>query len=133
MKSYPGKVKVLLIMTSSLLLATLAGMALGLFAQIGLTAHLFSLLAPALGAQQAGFAMASVTAMAIAGRSFLGWAMPLHADRRLVAALRGPVDAFFEAVKVNADDTEVRENRLNLLASLRATLHQVAEFSKIEG
>jgi glycyl-tRNA synthetase beta chain len=50
-----------------------------------------------------------------------------------MAALRGPVDAFFEGVKVNADDKAVRENRLNLLASLRATLHQVADFSKIEG
>jgi hypothetical protein len=62
-----------------------AGMAFGLFAQIGLTAHLFSVLVPALGAQQAGLAMALVTAMAIAGRSLLGWAMPLRADRRLVA------------------------------------------------
>jgi hypothetical protein len=62
-----------------------AGMSLGLFAQIGLTAHLFSLLVPALGAQQAGLAMALVTAMAIVGRSLLGWAMPLRADRRLVA------------------------------------------------
>jgi hypothetical protein len=62
-----------------------AGMALGLSGQIGLTAHLFSLLVPALGAQQAGFAMASVTAMAIIGRSLLGWAMPLKTDRRLVA------------------------------------------------
>ena len=61
------------------------GMALGLFAQIGLTAHLFSLLVPALGTQQAGFAMALVTAMAIVGRSLLGWAMPLKADRRFVA------------------------------------------------
>jgi len=50
-----------------------------------------------------------------------------------MAALRVPVDAFFDGVKVNADDKRVRENRLNLLASLRATLHQVAEFSKIEG
>jgi glycyl-tRNA synthetase beta chain len=50
-----------------------------------------------------------------------------------MAALRGPVDAFFEGVKVNADDSRVRENRLNLLASLRATLQQVADFSKIEG
>ncbi|HET7083266.1 MAG TPA: glycine--tRNA ligase subunit beta [Rhizomicrobium sp.] len=50
-----------------------------------------------------------------------------------MAGLRPPVDAFFEAVKVNADDKAVRENRLNLLASLRATLHQVADFSKIEG
>jgi glycyl-tRNA synthetase beta chain len=50
-----------------------------------------------------------------------------------MASLRVPVDAFFDAVKVNADDKRVRENRLNLLASLRATLHQVADFSKIEG
>ena len=50
-----------------------------------------------------------------------------------MAALRAPVDVFFEAVKVNADDKQVRENRLNLLASLRATLHQVADFSRIEG
>jgi glycyl-tRNA synthetase beta chain len=50
-----------------------------------------------------------------------------------MAALRVPVDAFFDSVKVNADDKQVRENRLNLLASLRATLHQVADFSRIEG
>ena len=50
-----------------------------------------------------------------------------------MAALRVPVDAFFDAVKVNADDKGVRANRLNLLASLRATLHQVADFSRIEG
>jgi glycyl-tRNA synthetase beta chain len=50
-----------------------------------------------------------------------------------MAGLRGPVDAFFDGVKVNADDKQVRENRLNLLASLRATLHQVADFSRIEG
>ncbi|MGE0767221.1 MAG: MFS transporter [Hyphomicrobiaceae bacterium] len=62
-----------------------AAMAFGLFAQIGLIAHLYSLLAPALGAQQAGFAMALITAMAIAGRLLLGWSMPLDADRRLIA------------------------------------------------
>ena len=62
-----------------------AGMTLGLFAQIGLITHLFSLLVPALGAQQAGLAMGLVTAMAIAGRTLLGWMMPPGADRRLVA------------------------------------------------
>ena len=40
-----------------------AGMAFGLFAQIGLVAHLFSLLSPALGAQQAGLAMGMATAL----------------------------------------------------------------------
>src|SRR5262249_12713299 len=63
-----------------------AGMALGLFAQIGLVAHLFSLLTPTLGAQQAGLAMGLATALAIAGRSLVGWVMPLGADRRLVAS-----------------------------------------------
>ena len=62
-----------------------AAMAFGLFAQIGLIAHLYSLLAPAIGSQQAGFAMALVTVMAIAGRTVLGRTMPIGADRRLVA------------------------------------------------
>ena len=62
-----------------------AGMALGLFAQIGLIAHLFSLMVPALGAQLAGSAMGLATASAIAGRTLVGWLMPAGADRRLVA------------------------------------------------
>jgi Major Facilitator Superfamily len=62
-----------------------AGMALGLFAQIGLTAHLFSLLAPVLGAQPAGLAMGLATALAIGGRTLIGWLMPLGADLRLWA------------------------------------------------
>jgi hypothetical protein len=67
---------------------TLAGgMALGLFAQIGLVAHLFSLLTPALGAQQAGLAMGLATALAIGGRTVVGWVMPHGADRRLVACV----------------------------------------------
>jgi len=67
--------------------ATLAaGMAIGLFAQIGLIAHLFSLLVPTLGAQGAGLAMGLATAMAIVGRTAIGWLMPSGADRRRVAA-----------------------------------------------
>jgi hypothetical protein len=62
-----------------------AAMALGLFAQIGLVVHLYSLLVPALGASQAGVAMGLVTAMAIIGRSSIGWVMPAGIDRRLVA------------------------------------------------
>ena len=52
---------------------------------------------------------------------------------RQMAALRGPIDAFFDGVKVNDENPKLRENRLNLLASFRAALHQVADFSKIEG
>jgi glycyl-tRNA synthetase beta chain len=51
----------------------------------------------------------------------------------VMAKLRAPVDAFFDKVKVNDADASVRENRLKLLSRLRATLHQVADFSKIEG
>ena len=60
-------------------------MALGLFAQVGLIAHLFSLLVPALGAQYAGWAMGLATACAIGGRTLVGWLMPAGADRRLIA------------------------------------------------
>ena len=64
-----------------------AAMAFGLFAQIGLTSHLFSLLTPALGAQHAGLAMGLATALAIGGRTVTGWVMPLRADRRLIAGV----------------------------------------------
>lgn len=50
-----------------------------------------------------------------------------------LAALRGPVDAFFEAVLVNAPEPELRVNRLRLLNRIRESLHAVADFSKIEG
>jgi hypothetical protein len=63
-----------------------AGMTLGLFAQVGLFAHLFSLLVPALGAQGAGLAMGGATVAAIAGRTSVGWLMPANADRRIVAS-----------------------------------------------
>ena len=62
-----------------------AGMAIGLFVQVGLIAHLFSLLVPALGAPLAGVAMGAATAAAIAGRTVVGWLMPAGADRRRVA------------------------------------------------
>ncbi|MBU6372529.1 MAG: glycine--tRNA ligase subunit beta [Alphaproteobacteria bacterium] len=50
-----------------------------------------------------------------------------------LAALRGPVDAFFESVLVNADDAMLRRNRMLLLSQIRDALHAVADFSKIEG
>ncbi len=50
-----------------------------------------------------------------------------------LAKLRAPVDAFFEAVMVNDDDAAVRANRLALLTKIRATLHRVADFSRIDG
>lgn len=50
-----------------------------------------------------------------------------------LATLRAPVDAFFDKVTVNADDANIRANRLKLLAQIRAALHEVADFSKVEG
>jgi len=50
-----------------------------------------------------------------------------------LASLRTPVDSFFEAVTVNDPDPAKRAARLNLLARMRDAVHQVADFSKIEG
>jgi MFS transporter len=67
------------------------GMALGLFVQVGLIAHLYSLTVPALGADGAGIAMGAATAAAIAGRTLVGWLMPAGADRRLIASVNSVV------------------------------------------
>ena len=50
-----------------------------------------------------------------------------------MAALRKPVDAFFDRVTVNADDAMLRTNRLRLLSAIDNTLREVADFSRIEG
>ena len=49
-----------------------------------------------------------------------------------MAALRAPVDAFFEAVQVNSEKEVVRRNRLNLLSQIRRVCGQVADLSLIE-
>jgi glycyl-tRNA synthetase beta chain len=50
-----------------------------------------------------------------------------------LASLRAPIDAFFDTVTVNDADAEKRDHRLALLARVRAAVHTVADFSKIEG
>jgi glycyl-tRNA synthetase beta chain len=50
-----------------------------------------------------------------------------------LASLRAPVDAFFDKVTVNDPDPAKREARLDLLARMRNAVHQVADFSRIEG
>ncbi|MDE0590115.1 glycine--tRNA ligase subunit beta [Halocynthiibacter sp. C4] len=49
-----------------------------------------------------------------------------------MASLRAPIDAFFEAVQVNADSQVVRRNRLNLLSRIRTLCLSVADLSKVE-
>jgi len=50
-----------------------------------------------------------------------------------MAALRAPIDAFFEAVQVNADNQVIRRNRLNMLSTIRQTCLKAADLTKIEG
>jgi glycyl-tRNA synthetase beta chain len=50
-----------------------------------------------------------------------------------LAALRAPVDAFFEGVLVNSPVPKERDNRLMLLSQVRAAMGQVADFSLISG
>jgi len=52
---------------------------------------------------------------------------------KALSKLRGPVDAFFDKVTVNADDKALRLNRLRLLKHIRHGMHLVADFSRIEG
>ncbi len=50
-----------------------------------------------------------------------------------LASLRAPIDSFFDKVTVNDPDKDARARRLNLLARFRDAVHQVSDFSKIEG
>lgn len=50
---------------------------------------------------------------------------------RALAALKAPVDTFFDSVMVNADDPLLRANRLALLARLQAAMNQVADLSRL--
>ena len=54
-------------------------------------------------------------------------------DGRAGDRCAAPIDAFFDKVTVNDPDAAVRARRLNLLARFRDAVHQVADFSKIEG
>ena len=50
-----------------------------------------------------------------------------------LASLRAPIDRFFDEVTVNDADPAKRAHRLELLARFRAAVHNVADFSRIEG
>ena len=53
------------------------------------------------------------------------------ASLKTLAALKAPVDAFFDNVMVNADDPALKANRLGLLATLHQTMNRVADLSKL--
>lgn len=50
-----------------------------------------------------------------------------------MAALRAPIDAFFEAVQINTDNQVVRRNRLNMLHTIRETCLKAADLTRLEG
>jgi glycyl-tRNA synthetase beta chain len=53
------------------------------------------------------------------------------ASLQTLAGLRGPVDAFFDDVMVNAEETDLRLNRLGLLATLHQAMNRVADLSRL--
>jgi glycyl-tRNA synthetase beta chain len=53
------------------------------------------------------------------------------ASLQALAALKSPVDDFFDNVMVNADDPALKANRLGLLATLHQTMNRVADLSKL--
>jgi len=53
------------------------------------------------------------------------------ASLQTLAALRAPVDAFFEHVMVNAEDPALKANRLGLLATLHEAMNRVADLSRL--
>ncbi|NNU45194.1 glycine--tRNA ligase subunit beta [Ramlibacter montanisoli] len=53
------------------------------------------------------------------------------ASLQTLAGLRGPVDAFFDDVMVNAEEADLRLNRLGLLATLHQAMNRVADLSRL--
>ena len=50
---------------------------------------------------------------------------------KALAALKGPVDAFFDGVMVMTDDERLRDNRIALLAQLQQTMNRIADISRL--
>jgi glycyl-tRNA synthetase beta chain len=55
------------------------------------------------------------------------------ASLKALAALKAPVDDFFDNVMVNAEDPALKANRLGLLATLHQAMNRVADLSKLAG
>lgn len=55
------------------------------------------------------------------------------AAMRAIAALRGPLDTFFEETLINSDNAIIRRNRLCLLNRIRAMFARIADFSRLDG
>jgi glycyl-tRNA synthetase beta chain len=93
--------------------------------------------APGAGPDRALFADAAETALADALDRVAPAAQAAFDDGdytaslQALAALKAPVDAFFDAVMVNAEDPALRRNRLALLAALHAAMNRLADLSRL--
>ena len=85
----------------------------------------------ALLAEPAEQALAAAIAATVPSASAAVEREDFAAAMTALAGLRGPVDAFFETILVNAPEAELRRNRLTLLTQIRAACHAVADFSRI--
>ena len=74
-------------------------------------------------------AIVATEAQSSAARSIEDFAGAMAA----LAKLRAPLDAFFDKVTVNADDANLRANRLRLLSGIVKAMDRVADFAKVEG
>jgi glycyl-tRNA synthetase beta chain len=82
---------------------------------------------------QAGEEQALADALkSVALRADAAWASgQFEENLKALAALKDPVDAFFDKVMVNHDDPAIRANRLGLLATLHQAMNRVADLSKL--
>jgi glycyl-tRNA synthetase beta chain len=81
--------------------------------------------------EEKGLAVALARAQAEAGAAVA--AEDFETAMLALSKLRAPVDAFFDKVTVNAEDADLRANRLRLLAGLREATRSVADFAAIQG
>jgi glycyl-tRNA synthetase beta chain len=85
----------------------------------------------ALLAEPAETALAAALAVAEAKAADAVAVEDFAAAMAALAALRAPVDSFFDEILVNTENAELRENRLRLLTAIRAVCHTVADFGRI--
>ncbi len=68
----------------------------------------------------------------VAANAYIAWSTGDYTGNlQALAALKEPVDGFFESVMVNAEDPALKANRLGLLATLHAVMNRVADLSKL--
>ena len=68
----------------------------------------------------------------VAARADSAWAAGDYTGNlQALAALKAPIDEFFDKVMVNAEDPAIRANRLGLLATLHQAMNRVADLSRL--